>query len=151
MNKKSKLMSLGIVLILCSIFCWNMSAESEDGMAYDLIYYNFDENGEDVSEYICAIGEITNLSSKTIKELKIVFTVMGADGIPLGQPYIKNPVPLEGNGKMPVIIDFTDLAELYGCDIGYVDFMYISEIEYDDGSTWSDPNGMRFFLSKAGF
>lgn len=106
---------------------------------------------EESSEYeVAGINlHVMNKSDKEIESFTVVFFLFDQDGNP--PENMKNSLVLSINSQ----IDPHEVLETCICLDDYlytvpegvyqVDYLYLSNITYDDGSVWSDPYGFKVF------
>lgn len=90
----------------------------------------------------------TNLSPQTVSSITLVFFVFDEDGNTLENSRssfsISMPQIVEANQSVE---DFIDLSkQIYANDEKlHADYIYVSRIEYKNGSVWTDPFGRKYF------
>ncbi len=92
---------------------------------------------------------LMNKSEKTIKNFTLVFFLFDEDGEPISNGksnfVISVSKELEGGNSLEACISLDPyLSEIpeYPYE---VDYLYISRVEYEDGSVWEDPLGLNAF------
>ena len=87
-----------------------------------------------------------NDSAKTIEQFTLSYMIYDADG---NNPFIgsncfvaKCDWNVRGGAIVDFIIDLDPFISVVPEEPYKVDFMYIREISYEDGSSWKDPYGM---------
>lgn len=90
-----------------------------------------------------------NRSDKAVKEFTVVFYLFDEDGEPISTGKsnivltVKKEIPAESAFKQSVSLDKYFLVVP---DYQYsVEYLYVSSIVYEDGTTWKDPFGMMAF------
>ncbi len=145
--KQNKIISK-FLLIICILFS-ACSAYAKESVPYIV-------SGEvvlssEASEFNAAGFEFyfLNKSEKTVKKFTLVFFLFDEDGEPIsnGRSNIVISVEheIEGNDYLTACLSLDKyLNEIP--EVPYeVDYLYVSKIEYVDGSDWDDPLGMLNF------
>ena len=107
-----------------------------------------DEGAEEYS--ICGIKcLVMNKSDKNIKSLNLVFYLFDKDGEPATECQSKLEFNIEKDIPAGQSVSFCISLDKYINTIPsenlFVDYVYLSKIEYEDGSTWDDPLGLIAF------
>lgn len=143
MNRKKSISLLFVSIVFGIILCQAVFA---DGPGYVMSWENYDEefnatpNGGDLT-----LGFIRNYSGKTIDKINIMFTIIGEDGMPIGKAsLIMQKLNLKNNGCIDFKLVYKEIEENFDIKVGYLDFIYLSEITYKGGKTWKDPGNLYF-------
>ncbi|MBO4385867.1 MAG: hypothetical protein J5817_02495 [Treponema sp.] len=99
-----------------------------------------------ICKFACVAFNFYNNSERKIKNVKFSARVYDSEGESAG--LITNGIkcniecPIESKDEVPITIS---LDEIIGPEIDEsysVDFLYATEIEYADGTSWADPFGL---------
>ncbi len=145
-NKK---LIYNLLIILFILFAGGCKCYAQDSAPYLL-------NGEfvmeeDVDEYsICGIKIfLLNKSEKNICKANLAFFLFDKDGEPALECRNKLEFCVEENLSASESCDFCIALDKYMNSIPtenlFVDYLYLSKIEYEDGSVWEDPFGLLAF------
>lgn len=107
-----------------------------------------EENSSDYS--ICGIDiSLLNKSEKEIKNVSIVFFLFDHDGEPAYECRSKIAVEVEksiaAREFSSFCISLDKFMNAIPQDTLLIDYLYVSKIEYEDGSKWEDPYGLVAF------
>ncbi len=107
-----------------------------------------DEESDDYS--ICGIKLfLVNKSEKNISKVNLVFFLFDKDGEPAIECRNKFEFNIEQNLTASESCDFCIGLDKYmntiPSELLFVDYIYLSKIEYEDGSFWEDPLGLMAF------
>ncbi len=151
--KKSNLFNQKIIclLLLVILFLFSGSCKS-----YAQSYAPYLLDGEFVMEdgaadySICGIKLfLVNKSDKNISKVNLVFFLFDKDGEPAIECRNKLEFKVERVIAATESCDFCIGLDKYMNSIPseslYVDYLYLSKIEYEDGSSWEDPFGLMAF------
>ena len=141
---KKKSLSLMLVLVLCGLVYCQSAFASDPG--YVMKWDWFDKNGnKDAKKYDYVLGYIRNYSGKKISNAKLRFTILDKKMVPIGQlTFIMDKYELENDKIKPFVISFDNINKKFDVDVGFIDFIYLEEINYDDGSSFHDPGNIYF-------
>ena len=144
---KKKRLSLLFVLFITGFICGQGVFAEEPGYVMNWEWFDEDFNvAKKDCEYV--IGEMKNFSGKDIVKYEISFILLDKEMIPLEKVcYIADKAKWKNNSIEPFVFGFDRLEEENDVEIGYVDFIYLSSITFDDGTTYEDP-GTIYFLKK---
>ena len=128
--------------VLIFFGCKNFSIES-------VPYLDLEES--DSENYsVCGLDfQFYNLSVKDVKEISVVFFLFDKDGEPAYE--CSNRITLEIETRIDAGDSFKKCLSLdrfmnqFPEEKLYVDYLYVSRIEYEDGSLWEDPFGLTAF------
>ncbi len=142
--KKSRLFMVFVFLIFAGCKTWSF-----DTVPY-VISGDFvmEENALDYS--ICGIDiYLVNKSEKEIKNISIVFFLFDKDGEPAYECRSKIAVEVDkdiaAQESSTFCISLDKFMNAIPQDLLLVDYLYVSKIEYEDGSRWEDPYGLVAF------
>lgn len=146
--KKKGISLLFILLIAGVAFCQSANAK---GPGYKLIWENLDKNGKSESKnYVVAAGTMRNISGKTIKSCKLVYSLYDKKGNLFENRGIMRSENIDwpSDTFMTFALEYKPLEKIFKKKIGYIDFIFFSEIVYEDGTEWHDPDGVLYFLEE---
>ncbi len=144
-----------LIAVFTTMMCFAISVFARDKTPYS-IRGDISNTLSSSASKIEFEGVFTNKSSKAVESFTIVFFVLDEDG----------NSPLRGRNNVVIKIEETvspdsDFAFSRGLDdylyisddfllnedeVGYeCEYLYVSRIEYGDGSEWSDPFGFEYF------
>lgn len=87
-----------------------------------------------------------NLEKKTVSELTVVFFMFDEDGEPVSFRKGNMVLTIKKNIASGEYCQFCVSLDKYLTEIPeepyFIDYLYVSEIVYEDESTWKDPLGM---------
>lgn len=137
------------IFIICMLMMAGCKAYTQDSVPYVM-------NGEFVmedklSDYsICGIDlYLLNKSEKEIKSVCIVFFLFDKDGEPASECRNKISFEIEkylsGGEDSSFCISLDKYMNSIPSEPLLVDYLYLSKIEYEDGSLWEDPYGLVAF------
>lgn len=142
---KKKRLSLLLFMVL-NFFVFSQKVFAEEP-GYVMYWEWFDEEFNIVEkdcEYV--IGEMKNFSGKNIVNYEIAFTILDEQKFPIGKAsYITKKINWKNNSIEPFVLEFNRIEEDGNVEIGYIDFIYLASITYDDGTVYNDP-GNKYFL-----
>lgn len=137
------------VLIFVSFFILSCSVFSQESVPY-VINGNFvmEDGASDYS--ICGVDfYLLNKSSKEIKKINVVFYLFDKDGEPAYEcrSKISGEIEkrIEAGGESNFCMCLDSFMNLVPSEPLLVDYLYLSKIEYEDGSQWEDPYGLFVF------
>ena len=143
--KKNYLIVFLFLLVLFS-GCKNFSIES---VPY-LISGEFVMESGSENYSVCGFDfQFYNQSVKNIKEISVVFFLFDKDGEPAHE--CSNRIAFDIEAKIEAGVPFKKCLSLdrfmnqFPEELLYVDYLYVSRIEYEDGSLWEDPFGLTAF------
>lgn len=143
--KKLFLIVFGFLLVLLS-GCKNFSIES---VPY-LISGEFVMESDSENYSVCGLDfQFYNQSVKDVKEISVVFFLFDKDGEPAHE--CSNRIALDIEAKIEAGVSFKKCLSLdhfmnqFPEELLYVDYLYVSRIEYEDGTFWEDPFGLTAF------
>ena len=137
------------ILSLFTLFMISCNCYPEDYAPYVMSGEFVMEDG--ASDYsICGIDfYLLNKSDKEIKSFNLVFFLFDQDGEPAYECRSKISVDVEKTVASEASCSFCLSLDKYMNSIPeeklLVDYLYLSEIEYADGSSWEDPYGLVAF------
>lgn len=142
--KKKKIGLLLVLFFTGFIYCQGVFAE-EPGYVMNWEWFDKEFNvAKKDCEYV--IGEMKNFSGKNIIKYEIAFTILDEKMIPLGKvSYITRKIDWKNNSIEPFVFEFDRIEEDNDVEIGYIDFIYLASITFEDGTTYEDP-GTIYFL-----
>ena len=139
-----------LLFLIVSFFLISCEAFTEEDYAPYVISGDFvmEEGSSDYS--VCGVDFfLVNKSSKDIKSFTIVFFLFDQDGEPAYECRSKISVEIEKYVDAGESISFCMSLDRFLNSIPseplIVDYLYLSKIEYEDGSTWEDPYGLVAF------
>lgn len=146
---KKKRLSLLLVLFLTGfIYCQGAFAKDP---GYKLEWDNYDKKGNtDSGNFVVAGGTMRNTSGKTIKSCKLVYSLYDKEGNPFEQRGVlrSENINWPSDTFMTFSLDYKQLEKLFKEKISLIDFIFFSEIIYEDGTEWHDPDGVFYFLEE---
>ncbi len=132
--------------VLIFFGCKNFSIES---LPY-LVAGEFvmEEDSENYS--VCGLDfQFYNQSVKEVKEISVVFFLFDKDGEPAyecsNRITIEIETRIEAGDSFKKCLSLDRFMNQFPEEKLYVDYLYVSRIEYDDGSLWEDPFGLTAF------
>lgn len=142
--RTSRLFLIFVLLIFVGCKTWSF-----DSIPY-VISGDFvmEENAVDYS--ICGIDiYMVNKSEKEIKNISIVFFLFDKDGEPAYECQSKIAVEIEksigARESTSFCMSLDKFMNTIPQDPLLIDYLYVSKIEYEDGSKWEDPYGLVAF------
>lgn len=136
-------------LILITIFCMSCKVFTLDTVPYVIdAEFVMEENSTDYS--ICGVDfYLKNKSEKEIKNITIIFFLFDKDGEPAYECRSKISASVEKSIMPGEVSNFCMSLDQFMNSIPedplMLDYLYISEIQYEDDSVWSDPFGLIAF------
>ena len=99
---------------------------------------------------VCGLNfQFYNQSVKQVKEISVAFFLFDKDGEPARE--CSNRINLEIESRIEAgdslkkCISLDRFMNQFPEEALYVDYLYVSRIEYEDGSFWEDPFGLTAF------
>ena len=144
---KKNIFFVSAVLFTVMIFgCKNFSIESVPYLAAG--EFVMESDAEDYS--VCGFDfQFYNQSVKNVKEIEVVFFLFDKDGEPAHE--CSNRIALEIEARIEAgeslkkCLSLDRFMNQFPEEELYVDYLYVSRIEYEDGSLWEDPFGLTAF------
>ena len=143
-----------ISVMVFILFPFFISCKSDSFGLYDSVPYVLsgdfvmEENSTDYS--ICGVDfSLLNKSEKEIKRVSIVFYLFDQDGEPAYECQNKVSVQIDKSISSGEVSCFCMSLDRFMNSIPEnnltVDYLFLSRIEYEDGSHWEDPYGLVAF------
>jgi len=140
---------LHVLLVFLSFVMINCKSYSLNSIPYVLSgSFMMEADSEDYS--ICGVDfYLKNKSKREIKKINIIFYLFDSDGEPACE--CPNKINVEIEKSVPAESDWSFCMSLDGfmntipSDYLCIDYLYISRIDYEDGSVWEDPYGIVAF------
>ena len=107
---------------------------------------------ENSSDYeICGVDFfLINKTEKEIKKIKLVFFLFDQDGEPAYECQSRISLDIDisvmGKEKKSFCLCLDNFLNSIPENYLFVDYLYLAEIEYEDGSVWEDPFGLIAFM-----
>ncbi len=149
MKKNFLTLSLFCFVIFCTTAfsaCKNFSIESLPYLAAGEFVMEADSENYSV----CGLNfQFYNQSVKQVKEISVAFFLFDKDGEPARE--CSNRINLEIESRIEAgdslkkCISLDRFMNQFPEETLYVDYLYVSRIEYEDGSLWEDPFGLTAF------
>lgn len=144
-----KLKRFFIFLILSVFLVTACSADSSEIVPYAIEgEIEMDESSE-LYDFAGLNMTFYNRSEKTVEEMTIVFYMFDSNGEPISigkgniTLHVKATVESKEFENMRVSLD--PFFYVIPDDVYTIDYLYVSKINYTDGSVWSDPFGILYF------
>lgn len=138
-----------IILIMILFFVMSCQAFTLDSVPY-VMSGNFvmEEGSSDYS--ICGVDFfLLNKSDKEIKKINVVFFLFDQDGEPAYECQSKISAEIDksidGGDECSFCMSLDRFMNSIPSEPLMVDYLYLSRIEYEDGSSWEDPYGLVAF------
>lgn len=145
-NKKKIVLSLSVMLFTTVIGC-NLSANEVEDFKFEarLVTEQGNEN------YRIAGLEIifANYSEKVAKKFEISFQLYDEDGIPFAHGVYEVVGDTGPNKYGHMFLNLDQYFDKKDPKKSFVDYIFINKIVYEDGSEYSDPYGLKFFMKRS--
>lgn len=138
------------IILFLSFFIISCKAYSKEIVPYIIdAKFSMEENSEDYS--ICGVNIfLLNKSEKNIKKINLVFFLFDKDGEPAEGCQNKLEFVVEKNLPASQSCSFCISLDKYlntiPSEMLFVDYLFLSRIEYEDESVWEDPLGLIAFM-----
>ena len=135
-----------LVIIFSAVSCKSNAQEFAPYIASG--EFEMNDNSSDYS--ICGVNVfILNKRDTNIKQLTLVFYLFDNDGEPATECWSKLEFEIEkeiaGSQSASFCVSLDKYMNVVPSEKLFVDYLYLSKIEYDDGSVWEDPAGLIAF------
>ena len=147
--RKSLIMLRSALLILSLLILHNCKTYSLDSIPYVITgEFVMDESASDYS--LCGVDFfIMNKTEKEIRSFNVVLFLFDQDGEPAYECSSKISADIEksisSGESTSFCMSLDKFMNTIPSDPLIVDYLYLSKIEYQDGSVWEDPYGMAAF------
>ena len=138
-----------VCIVLLTLLLTACNGYSLDSIPY-VISGDFVMNDGAKDYSICGVDiYLYNKSDKEISSVNVVFFLFDKDGEPAVECRNKISVCVEetipGQDDCSFCISLDSFMNSIPEEKLLVDYLYLSKIEYEDGSTWEDPYGLTVF------
>ncbi len=144
MKKLIKFFLFGLLFFLtsCKGFCL-------DSIPY-VISGDFVMEENSLDYEICGVDFfLINQSDKDIRKINVVFFLFDQDGEPAyecrNKISVVTELDIDAGESCNFIMSLDNFMNVIPSDPLLVDYLYLAEIEYEDGSVWQDPLGLIAF------
>ena len=146
--KNHFLSSKVILIFMCSLFT------ACAGFAREKVPYSINGEilvGEDNQDFNIAGLDLNflNKSEKCVENFTLVFFLFDQDGEPVANGYsnivLKITEKVPANDYYTATVSLDDYLVEVTDETYQLDYLYVSRIEYEDGSFWEDPLGLHAF------
>ena len=148
-NRKSLIMFRSALMLVSLCFFTNCKTYSLDSIPYVITGdFVMEDNSSDYS--ICGVDFfILNKTEKEIKNINVVLFLFDQDGEPAYECCNKVSAKIEksisSGESCTFCMSLDKFMNAIPSDPLIVDYLYLSRIEYQDGSLWEDPYGLVAF------
>lgn len=146
MNNKKKLRLVFVGLLFSFFAGCNLSANEQKDFDFDARLVT--EEGKEFYNKAGLEVYFANYNSKIVTKFQISFQIFDKDGMPLNDGIYEVVGETKQKEYCHVFLCLDEFFNTINPQECFVDYVFINKIFYKDGTEYSDPHGLKYFLTK---